>query len=159
MIVVALQPPVVEYDAWKAVYDGRHPGTFGATFARVNRSVDDLHLVTVVAGSESGAAAKGMIDKPRSQSRYGEGRCNGRSSYRDVRRGRVGSVLGVERCGLGSFCEADRTPTGDRTHRLATARHTSESFSLRRPLDATPRAALAVRTLQTPAVLLSRYPQ
>ncbi len=40
MIVVAVQHPVADYDAWKAVYDEAHPGTFGAKFARVNRAVD-----------------------------------------------------------------------------------------------------------------------
>ncbi len=64
MIVVAVQHPVADYDAWKAVYDEAHPGTFGALFARVNRSVDDPNLVTVVAGFESVEAAKGMTDSP-----------------------------------------------------------------------------------------------
>ncbi len=64
MIVVALQHPVADYDTWKAVYDEAHPGTFGALFARVNRSVDDPNLVTVVAGFESVEAAKRMIDNP-----------------------------------------------------------------------------------------------
>ncbi len=64
MIVVALQHPVADYDTWKAVYDEAHPGTFGALFARVNRSVDDPNLVAVVAGFESVEAAKRMIDNP-----------------------------------------------------------------------------------------------
>jgi len=64
MIVVAVQHPVADYDAWKAVYDEAHPGTFGALFARVNRSVDDPNLVAVVAGFESVEAAQGMIDNP-----------------------------------------------------------------------------------------------
>ena len=64
MIVVAIQHPVADYDAWKAVYDDRHPGTFGAMFARVNRSVDDPNLVAVVAGFESVEAANGMIESP-----------------------------------------------------------------------------------------------
>ena len=64
MIVVAVQHPVADYDAWKAVYDEAHPGTFGALFARVNRSVDDPNLVAVVAGFESVEEAQGMIDNP-----------------------------------------------------------------------------------------------
>jgi hypothetical protein len=64
MIVVAVQHPVADYDAWKAVYDENNPGTFGAIFARVNRSVDDPNLVIVVAGFESVEAANGMINSP-----------------------------------------------------------------------------------------------
>ncbi len=64
MIVVAIQHPVADYDAWKAVYDERNPGTFGAIFARVNRSVGDPNLVVVVAGFESVEAANGMIESP-----------------------------------------------------------------------------------------------
>jgi heme-degrading monooxygenase HmoA len=64
MIVVAVQHPVADYDAWKAVYDTRHPGTFGAKFARVNRAVDDPNMVTVVAGFDSVDAAQGMIESP-----------------------------------------------------------------------------------------------
>ncbi len=64
MIVVAVQHPEADYDAWKAVYDEAHPGTFGALFARVNRSVDDPNLVAVVAGFESVEAAQGMMDNP-----------------------------------------------------------------------------------------------
>jgi len=45
MIVVAVQHPVADYDAWKAVYDEADPGTFGAKFARVNRAVDDPNLL------------------------------------------------------------------------------------------------------------------
>jgi hypothetical protein len=64
MIVVAIQHPVADYDAWKAVYDQNNPGTFGALFARVNRAVDDPNLVTVVAGFESVEAANSMIENP-----------------------------------------------------------------------------------------------
>jgi hypothetical protein len=64
MIVVAIQHPVADYDTWKAAYDERHPGTFGAMFARVNRSVDDPNLVVVIAGFESVEAANGMIESP-----------------------------------------------------------------------------------------------
>ncbi len=64
MIVVAIQHPVADYAAWKAVYDGRHPGTFGALFARVNRKVGEPDTITVVAGFESVDAANGMIESP-----------------------------------------------------------------------------------------------
>jgi heme-degrading monooxygenase HmoA len=64
MIVVAIQHPVADYDAWKAVYDQNNPGTFGAKMARVNRSVDDPNLVVVVAAFESVEAANSMIENP-----------------------------------------------------------------------------------------------
>jgi heme-degrading monooxygenase HmoA len=64
MIVVAVQHPVADYEAWKSVYDERHPGTFGALFARVNRLVSDPNMVTVVSGFESVDAANGMIESP-----------------------------------------------------------------------------------------------
>lgn len=64
MIMVAVQHPVADYDAWKAVYDEASPGTFGAKFARVNRSVDDPNMVAVVAGFESLEAARSMLDNP-----------------------------------------------------------------------------------------------
>ena len=64
MIVVAIRHPVADYDAWKAVYDTKHPGTFGAKFARVNRGVDDPNVVTVVAGFDTVEAAKAMVESP-----------------------------------------------------------------------------------------------
>ena len=64
MILLSVQHPVADYGSWKAVYDEANPGTFGATFARVNRSVDDPNLVIVVSGFESVEAARGMIDNP-----------------------------------------------------------------------------------------------
>ena len=64
MIVVAIQHSVTDYEAWKSIYDGRNPGSFGALFARVNRLVSDPNTVAVVAGFESVEAAKGMIDSP-----------------------------------------------------------------------------------------------
>jgi quinol monooxygenase YgiN len=64
MIICAVQHPVADYDAWKAVYDERSPGTFGAKFARVNRKVDEPNTITVVAGFESVEAAEGMINSP-----------------------------------------------------------------------------------------------
>ncbi len=64
MIVVAIQHPVADYEAWKSVYDERNPGTFGAKFARVNRLVSDPNTVVVVSGFESVNAANGMIESP-----------------------------------------------------------------------------------------------
>ncbi len=64
MIIVAIQHPVADFDAWKSVYDERNPGTFGAVFARVNRLVSDPNIVTVVAGFESVDAANGMLESP-----------------------------------------------------------------------------------------------
>jgi heme-degrading monooxygenase HmoA len=64
MIVVAIRHPVADYEAWKAVYDTRHPGTFGAKFARVNRGVDDPDTVTVVAGFDSVEEATAMTESP-----------------------------------------------------------------------------------------------
>ena len=64
MIVVAIQHPVADYEAWKSVYDERNPGTFGAKFARVNRLVSDPNTVAVVAGFESLDAANRMIESP-----------------------------------------------------------------------------------------------
>ncbi len=64
MIVVAIQHPVADYEAWKSVYDARNPGTFGASFARVNRLVSDPNTVAVVVGFESIDAANEMIENP-----------------------------------------------------------------------------------------------
>lgn len=64
MIVCAIQHPVADYEAWKAVYDENNPGTFGAKFARVNRAVDDPNVVTVVCGFDSLEAAKAMTQSP-----------------------------------------------------------------------------------------------
>ena len=64
MIIVAVQHPVADYAAWKAVYDENNPGTFGALFARVNRKVGEPDTITVVAGFESVEAANSMIESP-----------------------------------------------------------------------------------------------
>jgi hypothetical protein len=53
MFVLAINHPVADYDKWKAGYDAMPPTTRGAAFSRVNRSVDDPKLITVVAGFES----------------------------------------------------------------------------------------------------------
>ena len=53
-----------DFDKWKAVYDTFPPTTDGAAFARVNRSVDDGNLLTVVAGFTSMETLKAFIDDP-----------------------------------------------------------------------------------------------
>ena len=64
MIIVAIQHPVADYDTWKAAYDARNPGSFGAVFARVNRQVGNPNTITVVCGFESLEAAEGMMNSP-----------------------------------------------------------------------------------------------
>ena len=64
MFIMAVRHPVADYDAWKAVYDTAHPGTFGAKFARINREVGDPSMVVVVAGFETAEAAQAMIENP-----------------------------------------------------------------------------------------------
>lgn len=64
MIIVAIQHPVADYPDWKAVYDERNPGTFGARFARVNRKVGEPDTIVVVAGFDTVAAANGMLESP-----------------------------------------------------------------------------------------------
>ncbi len=65
MIVVAIQHPVADYEAWKKVYDEENPVALGhAVFARVNRSVDDANKIAVVAGFESLDKAQGFLNNP-----------------------------------------------------------------------------------------------
>ena len=64
MVIVAIQHPVADYDAWKAVYDANNPGTMGAAFARVNRMVGEPNTITVVAGFETLEAAEAMMANP-----------------------------------------------------------------------------------------------
>ncbi len=65
VIVVAINHPVADYEAWKKVYDEENPVKLGhALFARVNRSVDDPNTITVVAGFESLEKARGFLDNP-----------------------------------------------------------------------------------------------
>jgi hypothetical protein len=53
MYVLAINHAAADYDEWKAVYDTMPPTSRGAKFARVNRSVDDRNLITVVAGFDA----------------------------------------------------------------------------------------------------------
>ena len=64
MVIVAIQHPVADYDAWKAKYDEMNPGTMGAVFARVNRMVGEPNTITVVAGFETLEAAEAMMANP-----------------------------------------------------------------------------------------------
>ena len=65
VIVVAIQHPVTDYEAWKKVYDEENPVALGhAVFARVNRSVDDPNTIAVVAGFESLDKAQAFLNSP-----------------------------------------------------------------------------------------------
>jgi hypothetical protein len=64
MITTAIRHSVTDYAAWKNVYDTFRPTSEGAKFARVNRSVEDPNMVTVVAGFETLELAKAFIDNP-----------------------------------------------------------------------------------------------
>ncbi|HEY3427375.1 MAG TPA: hypothetical protein VGK83_01780, partial [Acidimicrobiia bacterium] len=52
------------YGKWKTVYDTFTPTSAGAKFARVNRSVEDPNMVTVVAGFDTLELAKAFINNP-----------------------------------------------------------------------------------------------
>ncbi len=64
MYVLAINHSVADYDKWKAEYDTMTPTSRGAKFARVNRSVDDSNLITVVAGFESLDTLRSFVDDP-----------------------------------------------------------------------------------------------
>jgi heme-degrading monooxygenase HmoA len=64
MFVLAINHPVADYDQWKAMYDTMPPTSRGAKFARVNRSVDDPNLITVVSGFDSLDALNGFVSDP-----------------------------------------------------------------------------------------------
>jgi hypothetical protein len=64
MFVLAINHPVADYDQWTAMYDTMPPTSRGAKFARVNRSVDDPNLITVVAGFDSLDALNGFVSDP-----------------------------------------------------------------------------------------------
>lgn len=72
MFVLAINHAVADYDKWKAVYDQFPPTTDGALFARVNVSVDDRNLVTVVAGFKDTETLKGFLHDPELKSRMME---------------------------------------------------------------------------------------
>jgi hypothetical protein len=64
MFVIAINHQVADYAEWKSGYDSMPPTTRGAAFARVNRSVDDHNLITVVAGFASLDTLRAFIDDP-----------------------------------------------------------------------------------------------
>ena len=64
MYIVAINHPVADYDQWKAAYDNFTPVSRGAKFSRVNRSVDDPNLITVVSGFESLDALNAFVSSP-----------------------------------------------------------------------------------------------
>ncbi|MDH3731514.1 MAG: cyclase [Acidimicrobiia bacterium] len=65
MYVLAINHAVADYDKWKAGYDAMPPTTMGAKFSRVNRSVDDPNLVTVVSGYESLETLQSFMGDPK----------------------------------------------------------------------------------------------
>ncbi len=64
MINTAIRHSVTDYAKWKSVYDTFLPTTAGAKYARVNRSVEDPNMVTVVAGFDTLELAKTFLDNP-----------------------------------------------------------------------------------------------
>jgi hypothetical protein len=64
MINTAIRHSVTDYATWKSVYDTFLPTTAGAKYARVNRSVEDPNMVTVVAGFDTLELAKSFLNNP-----------------------------------------------------------------------------------------------
>jgi hypothetical protein len=64
MINTAIRHSVTDYAKWKSVYDTYLPTTAGAKYARVNRSVEDPNMVTVVAGFDTLELAKSFLNNP-----------------------------------------------------------------------------------------------
>ena len=64
MFNTAIRHSVTDYAKWKSVYDTFLPTTAGAKYARVNRSVEDPNMVTVVAGFDSLELAKSFLNNP-----------------------------------------------------------------------------------------------
>ena len=72
MITTAIRHSVTDYAAWKNVYDTFRPTSEGAKFARVNRSVEDPNMVTVVAGFDTLELAKAFVANPTLQTKMTE---------------------------------------------------------------------------------------
>ncbi|HUG31298.1 MAG TPA: hypothetical protein VMM14_00275 [Acidimicrobiia bacterium] len=72
MITTAIRHSVTDYAKWKTVYDTIHPTSEGAKFARVNRSVEDPNMVTVVAGFDTLELAKAFVANPTLQTKMTE---------------------------------------------------------------------------------------
>jgi hypothetical protein len=64
MYIMAVNHVVEDYDRWKAVFDEFPPSKGRAKFHRINRNVDDLNNITVVAGFETLDAALGFRENP-----------------------------------------------------------------------------------------------
>jgi hypothetical protein len=64
MITTAIRHSVTDYGKWKTVYDTFTPTSAGAKYARVNRSVEDPNLVTVVAGFDTLELAQAFLANP-----------------------------------------------------------------------------------------------
>lgn len=64
MYVIAINHAVDDYEKWKEVYDTYPPTAGGANFSRVNRSIDDPNLITVVAGFDSLDTLKSFASQP-----------------------------------------------------------------------------------------------
>jgi len=77
MYVLAINHPVSDYAKWKSVYDTMPPTEGGAAFARVNRSVDDPNLITVVAGFESLDTLNAFVTSPDLQQKMQESGVSG----------------------------------------------------------------------------------
>lgn len=73
MYVLAINHAVTDYEKWKTVYDSFPPTTGGgAQFARLNRSVDDPNLITIVAGFASLDQLKAFVADPTLKERMHE---------------------------------------------------------------------------------------
>jgi hypothetical protein len=72
MITTAIRHSVSDYGQWKTVYDTFTPTSEGAKFARVNRSIEDPNLVTVVAGFDTLELAQAFLSNPHLKSKMTE---------------------------------------------------------------------------------------
>jgi hypothetical protein len=73
MYVLAINHTVTDYEKWKTVYDSYPPTTGGgAEFSRLNRSVDEPNLITVVAGFDSLDQLKAFAADPTLKERMHE---------------------------------------------------------------------------------------
>ena len=77
MYVLAINHPVADYDKWKALYDTMPPTSRGAKFARVNRSVDDPNLITVVSGFDSLDTLNDFVSDPELKAKMQEAGVSG----------------------------------------------------------------------------------
>jgi hypothetical protein len=72
MITTAIRHSVSDYGQWKTVYDTFTPTSVGAKFAKVNRSVEDPNLVTVVAGFDTLELAQAFLANPNLEAKMTE---------------------------------------------------------------------------------------